>query len=126
MSETISPRRFHEFDWRVVREAVTVNRRRDRPLLRWNSSYGSATAERGEALPGRLQGRELLAEREPQQVGTVCRIAEERRARDGRYPHVTAVIAETKSGSEWAVDPWSRAPGEKPDILPLSQWRQDS
>lgn len=45
---------------------------------------------------------------------------------DGRYPHVTAVIAETKSGVEWAVDPWRQAPGQKPDILPLSQWRQDS
>jgi hypothetical protein len=45
---------------------------------------------------------------------------------DGRYPHFTAVIAEVKSGIEWAVDPWRHAPGQKPDILPLSQWRQDS
>ena len=45
---------------------------------------------------------------------------------DGRYPHVTAVIAETKSGVEWAVDPWRKAPGERPDILPLEKWRQES
>ncbi|WP_210485192.1 hypothetical protein [Microvirga antarctica] len=45
---------------------------------------------------------------------------------DGRYPHVTAVITENRDGTEWAVDPWRHAPGEKPDILPLSQWRQDS
>ncbi|MCB8821658.1 hypothetical protein [Microvirga rosea] len=45
---------------------------------------------------------------------------------DGRYPHTTAVIAEKQSHREWAVDPWAKAPGEKPDILPLAQWRQDS
>ena len=45
---------------------------------------------------------------------------------DGRYPHVTAIIAEERTGKEWAVDPWSKAPGQRPDILPLTQWRQDS
>ncbi|NIX76148.1 hypothetical protein [Microvirga terricola] len=45
---------------------------------------------------------------------------------DGRYPHVTAIIAEKRTGREWAVDPWTKAPGQWPDILPLSQWRQDS
>ncbi len=45
---------------------------------------------------------------------------------DGRYPHFTAVIAEKGTGSEWVVDPWARAPGQSPDILPLSRWRQDS
>jgi hypothetical protein len=45
---------------------------------------------------------------------------------DGRYPHFTAVIAEKRTGSTWAVDPWDRAPGQKPEILPLDQWRQDS
>jgi hypothetical protein len=45
---------------------------------------------------------------------------------DGRYPHVTAIIAEKRTGNEWAVDPWSKAPGRHPDILPLVQWRQDS
>jgi len=45
---------------------------------------------------------------------------------DGRYPHFSAVIAEARSGREWAVDPWRRAPGQRPEILPLDQWRQDS
>lgn len=45
---------------------------------------------------------------------------------DGRYPHFTAIIAEKRTGSEWAVDPWTKAPGQRPDILPLARWRQDS
>jgi len=45
---------------------------------------------------------------------------------DGRYPHFTAVIAEKRTGVEWAVDPWKKAPGQRPDILPLDRWRQDS
>jgi hypothetical protein len=45
---------------------------------------------------------------------------------DGRYPHFTAVIAEKRTGAEWAVDPWRKAPGQRPEILPLDQWRQDS
>ncbi|KFG67473.1 hypothetical protein JH26_22835 [Microvirga sp. BSC39] len=45
---------------------------------------------------------------------------------DGRYPHFTAVITEKRSGAGWAVDPWKKAPGQRPEILPLDQWRQDS
>ncbi|WP_162820323.1 hypothetical protein [Microvirga calopogonii] len=45
---------------------------------------------------------------------------------DGRYPHFTAVIAEKRTGTAWAVDPWKKAPGQRPDILPLTRWRQDS
>jgi hypothetical protein len=45
---------------------------------------------------------------------------------DGRYPHFTAVIKEKASGLAWAVDPWRKAPGQSPDILPLNRWRQDS
>jgi hypothetical protein len=45
---------------------------------------------------------------------------------DGRYPHFTAVIAEKRTGAGWAVDPWMKAPGQSPDILPLDRWRQDS
>lgn len=45
---------------------------------------------------------------------------------DGRYPHFSAVIMENGSGQEWAVDPWRKAPGQRPEILPLVQWRQDS
>jgi hypothetical protein len=45
---------------------------------------------------------------------------------DGRYPHFTAVITEKRTGTAWAVDPWKKAPGQRPDILPLTRWRQDS
>lgn len=45
---------------------------------------------------------------------------------DGRYPHFTAVITEKRTGAEWAVDPWKKAPGQRPEILPLDRWRQDS
>jgi len=45
---------------------------------------------------------------------------------DGRYPHFTAIIADKRTGEEWAVDPWRRSPGQRPEILPLVQWRQDS
>jgi len=41
---------------------------------------------------------------------------------DGRYPHFTAVVQERGAGNRWAVDSWTRAPGSRPDILPLSQW----
>jgi len=45
---------------------------------------------------------------------------------DGRWPHVTAVLAESQGGTRWAVDPWTRAPGAAPEILPLSQWHRAS
>jgi hypothetical protein len=45
---------------------------------------------------------------------------------DGRYPHFTAVITEKRTGEGWAVDPWKKAPGQRPEILPLDRWRQDS
>ncbi len=45
---------------------------------------------------------------------------------DGRYPHFSAIITDTRTGEEWAVDPWRKAPGQRPDILPLLKWRQDS
>ncbi|WP_134496231.1 hypothetical protein [Microvirga pakistanensis] len=45
---------------------------------------------------------------------------------DGRYPHFSAVIVESGNRQEWAVDPWRKAPGQRPEILPLVQWRQDS
>ncbi|MGO4707128.1 hypothetical protein AB4072_15290 [Microvirga sp. 2MCAF38] len=45
---------------------------------------------------------------------------------DGRYPHFTAVIVEVADHSSWAVDPWPRAPGAKPDLLPLEDWQKAS
>jgi hypothetical protein len=41
---------------------------------------------------------------------------------DGRYPHATAVVAELQSGRRWAVDPWPRRNGERPDTLPIERW----
>ncbi|HEY8380896.1 MAG TPA: hypothetical protein VIL09_01975 [Microvirga sp.] len=40
---------------------------------------------------------------------------------DGRWPHFTAVVADG-SGARYAIDPWTRSPGERPLIAPLSQW----
>jgi hypothetical protein len=67
-----------------------------------------------------LQGHGLLAYHEverPESRGWFL---------DGRYPHFTAIIAEKQTGREWAVDPWAKPPGQYPEILPLSEWRQDS
>jgi hypothetical protein len=43
---------------------------------------------------------------------------------DGRYPHATAVVAESAGGTKWAVDSWPRANAEPPLIQLLSQWRR--
>lgn len=42
---------------------------------------------------------------------------------DGRPPHVTAVLVEKATGAEWAVDSWTRAYGEAPEIMSLSLWK---
>ncbi len=41
---------------------------------------------------------------------------------DGRGPHATAVLVENASGTKWAVDSWTRAYGQAPEIMPLSLW----
>jgi len=41
---------------------------------------------------------------------------------DGRPPHATAILTETKSGVSWSVDSWTRAYGQAPEIMPLSTW----
>lgn len=45
---------------------------------------------------------------------------------DGRWPHATAVVAERTSQKQWAVDSWTHAAGERPDIMPLEQWLQNA
>lgn len=45
---------------------------------------------------------------------------------DGRYPHFTAVIVDVRENVEWAVDPWRKAPGKSPDLLPLDKWQKAS
>jgi hypothetical protein len=44
---------------------------------------------------------------------------------DGRGPHATAVLRETRSGKKWAVDNWTRRYGERPDVLPIEQWMSE-
>lgn len=45
---------------------------------------------------------------------------------DMRYPHATAVLANVKTGARWAIDPWTKRNGERPDTLPLERWMQGS
>jgi hypothetical protein len=45
---------------------------------------------------------------------------------DGRGPHATAVLRETRSGKKWAVDNWTRRYGEQPDVLPIEQWMSEN
>ena len=41
---------------------------------------------------------------------------------DGRGVHATAVLRESRSGKQWAVDNWTRSYGERPDVMTLEQW----
>jgi hypothetical protein len=43
----------------------------------------------------------------------------------GQTPHNTAVLRERASGREWAVDMWTRAYGELPDVMTLEQWLRE-
>ncbi|MBY0531052.1 MAG: hypothetical protein K2P86_03685 [Xanthobacteraceae bacterium] len=45
---------------------------------------------------------------------------------DMRYPHTTAVVVNLRNGSRWAIDPWTKRNGERPDTLPLARWMQGS
>ena len=39
-----------------------------------------------------------------------------------RWPHATAVMRETVSGRQWAIDNWTHKFGEGPDVMPLEDW----
>lgn len=41
---------------------------------------------------------------------------------DGRYPHATAVIRDTASGTSYAVDSWPDANGKLPTVMSLERW----
>ena len=41
---------------------------------------------------------------------------------DGRYPHSTAVLRETRSGRKWAIDSWYEPAGGPPDVRPFDEW----
>jgi hypothetical protein len=42
---------------------------------------------------------------------------------DGRSPHTTAVLVETRRGVKWSVDSCTCGYGEAPEIMPLPRWR---
>jgi hypothetical protein len=42
---------------------------------------------------------------------------------DGRFPHMTAVLSEIKTGQRWSFDNWTRNYGELPDVTTLEEWR---
>jgi hypothetical protein len=42
---------------------------------------------------------------------------------DGKQPHTTPVIVENASGTAWSVDSWTKAYGQNPDILTISEWK---
>lgn len=45
---------------------------------------------------------------------------------DMRYPHATAVVENVRTGLRWAIDPWPKRNGERPDTLPIERWMQGS
>lgn len=45
---------------------------------------------------------------------------------DFRYPHATAVIRDVQTGALWAIDPWTKSNGQRPDTLPLERWMRGS
>jgi hypothetical protein len=42
---------------------------------------------------------------------------------DGKQPHTTPVIVEVATGTEWSVDSWTKADGQIPDIMTISEWK---
>jgi hypothetical protein len=45
---------------------------------------------------------------------------------DGRQPHTTPVIVEAATGTAWSVDSWTKAYGQSPDIMTISEWKSKS
>jgi hypothetical protein len=45
---------------------------------------------------------------------------------DGKQPHTTPVIVEVGSGTQWSVDSWTKAYGQSPDIMTISEWKSRS
>jgi hypothetical protein len=45
---------------------------------------------------------------------------------DGRRPHTTPVIVELANNKQWSVDSWTKAYGQIPDIMTISEWRNRS
>lgn len=45
---------------------------------------------------------------------------------DMRYPHATAVVENVRTGAKWAIDPWPKRNGQRPDTMPIERWMQGS
>jgi hypothetical protein len=45
---------------------------------------------------------------------------------DGKQPHTTPVIVENASGTKWSVDSWTKAYGQSPDIMTITEWKSKS
>jgi len=45
---------------------------------------------------------------------------------DGKQPHTTPVIVENASGTEYSVDSWTKAYGQSPDIMTITDWKSKS
>jgi hypothetical protein len=45
---------------------------------------------------------------------------------DGKQPHTTPVIVENVSGTEWSLDSWTKAYGQSPDIMTITEWKSKS
>jgi hypothetical protein len=45
---------------------------------------------------------------------------------DGKQPHTTPVIVEIANGTQWSVDSWTKAYGQRPDIMTISEWKSRS
>ena len=45
---------------------------------------------------------------------------------DGKQPHTTPVIVDTATGTEWSVDSWTKAYGQSPDIMTITEWKSRS
>ena len=42
---------------------------------------------------------------------------------DGKQPHTTPVIVENSTDREWSVDSWTKAYGQRPDIMTITEWK---
>jgi hypothetical protein len=42
---------------------------------------------------------------------------------DGRIPHMTAVLSETRTAQKWSFDNWTRGYGELPDVMTVDEWK---
>jgi hypothetical protein len=42
---------------------------------------------------------------------------------DGKQPHTTPVIVDIATGTAWSVDSWTKAYGQRPDIMTISAWK---